>query len=45
MVVLLTPAAVSSPHVKRNIEYALGATCRAGGYGARASGEVGGRRA
>ncbi len=25
MVVLLTPAALSSPHVKRNIEYALGA--------------------
>ncbi len=25
MVVLLTPAAISSPHVKRNIEYALGA--------------------
>ena len=25
MVVLLTPAAVGSPHVKRNIEYALGA--------------------
>lgn len=25
MVVLLTPAAVSSPHVRRNIEYALGA--------------------
>ena len=25
MVVLLTPAATSSPHVKRNIEYALGA--------------------
>ena len=25
MIVLLTPAAVSSPHVKREIEYALGA--------------------